>query len=96
VVTTTRASAGRLRVTVAAGRGSIRAIQFKAGTNARVDVGTLTNQALPINWTLPTPAPQMTLLVHRATAGQATTVPLVVTDDCGDWSTFVGGGPSAF
>jgi hypothetical protein len=30
------------------------------------------------------------------TDGQASTVELVVTDGCGDWPTFVGGGPNAF
>jgi hypothetical protein len=34
--------------------------------------------------------------VRRATAGQGTTVPLVVTDSCGEWPTLVGGGPGAF
>ncbi len=36
------------------------------------------------------------LLVRRATAGQATTVNLVVVDRCGEWPTVVGGGSSAF
>jgi hypothetical protein len=38
----------------------------------------------------------VTFFVRRATPGQATTVPFVVVDDCGPWSTFVGGGPGAF
>ena len=37
-----------------------------------------------------------TLTVRRVTDGQASTVELVVTDGCGDWPTFVGGGPNAF
>jgi hypothetical protein len=35
-------------------------------------------------------------MLNRLTAGQAATVELVVTDGCGDWLTFVGGGPGAF
>jgi hypothetical protein len=34
--------------------------------------------------------------VVRTTPGVASTVHLVVTDGCGAWPTFVGGGPSAF
>ncbi len=35
-------------------------------------------------------------LISRVTSGQAATVSLTVTDACGDWSTFAGGGPTAF
>jgi hypothetical protein len=38
----------------------------------------------------------VTFVVHRTDAGQASTVPLTVRDRCGDWTTFVGGGPTAF
>jgi hypothetical protein len=37
-----------------------------------------------------------TLTVERLTPGQATTVPLTMVDACGEWPTFVGGGPTAF
>jgi hypothetical protein len=36
------------------------------------------------------------LTVHRQAAGQAATVELTVTDGCGQWPTFLGGGPGAF
>jgi hypothetical protein len=39
---------------------------------------------------------QITFFVNRVTPGQATTVSLVVNNGCGDWPTFVGGGPGAF
>ena len=45
--------------------------------------------------TLPN-APSVTFFVKRVAAGEASTVRLTVTDSCGDWPTFVGGGPSAF
>ncbi|HYU03223.1 MAG TPA: hypothetical protein VEL02_05190 [Jatrophihabitantaceae bacterium] len=50
------------------------------------------------NLTVPLPAgtQQASLTVRRATTGQATTLPLVVVDDCGPWPTFVGGGIGAF
>jgi len=45
---------------------------------------------------LPSQPQTITLTVHRGTPGQAATVELVVTDGCGEWPTFVGGGPNAF
>ena len=36
-----------------------------------------------------------TFWVRREVAGQPATLPLIVTDACGDWPTFVGGGASA-
>ena len=41
------------------------------------------------------PASRVQLSVRRATPGQATTVPIVVTDACGPWETIVGGGVGA-
>jgi hypothetical protein len=38
----------------------------------------------------------VTFFVRRIAPGQGTTVELVVTDQCGEWRTFVGGGPNAF
>ena len=49
-------------------------------------------QAVP----LPASTQQVGLMVQRVAPGQATTVHLVVTDVCGEWPTFVGGGPTAF
>ena len=37
------------------------------------------------------PATRVQLTIRRMTAGQPTTVPLVVTDACGPWETIVGG-----
>ena len=45
--------------------------------------------------TLPPGTTQVSFTVRRVTAGQGTTVPLTVVDGCGEWSTIVGGGPSA-
>jgi hypothetical protein len=39
---------------------------------------------------------QTELFVSRVTPGGPTTIALTVTDRCGDWKTFVGGGPSGF
>jgi hypothetical protein len=44
------------------------------------------------------PSQRLTFTVVRQPPGApaTVTVPLVVTDDCGEWDTFVGGGPTAF
>jgi hypothetical protein len=36
------------------------------------------------------------MVVHRGPNGSSATVELVIVDDCGEWRTFVGGGPGAF
>ena len=53
-------------------------------------------QTVPFTVTYPPGTTQATFYVARLTAGQTSTVSLVATDGCGDWPTFVGGGPSAF
>jgi hypothetical protein len=45
---------------------------------------------------MPPGTTSFTFVVHHATLGQATTVPLTVVDTCGSWQTFVGGGGNAF
>src|SRR5947199_305256 len=44
---------------------------------------------------LPSRPQQTTFVMSPATPGAALTVPLVVTDSCGAWPTFVGAGPNA-
>jgi hypothetical protein len=76
----------------------LQALRFTRLANATVEVpgvGTLTApSATPVP--LPSRPASVTLTVHKLDPNQATTVELVVTDGCGDWPTFVGGGPSAF
>ena len=78
---------GRLRVTVSAtGNGNvIRQVQITRNVNGVLSPST------PATGTA-----QSVFFVARATPGAATTVALTVTDACGDWPTFVGGGPDAF
>jgi hypothetical protein len=92
---------GRLRVTVNANTNAgtpsnqLVSIHFDAGTNTRVYAGTFAQQ---VAFTLPLPpgTTQTTFYVERLTPGQASTVSLIITDGCGPWPTFVGGGPGAF
>ena len=73
-------------------------MQFTRLSNASVAVAT----APPTLVTGPTTVPlsgqpaTLGLTVQRVANGQAATVELTVTDGCGEWPTFVGGGPNAF
>jgi parallel beta-helix repeat protein len=101
VTVTTQATAGTLRVTVAATRpaavpnNTIRQIQFATAQNATIEISGQ-NRPGGFSVTLPAGTQQTTFTVRRLAGGQATTVPFSVVDDCGAWPTFVGGGPSAF
>jgi hypothetical protein len=99
---TTSVTGGRLSVTVAATgtNNTLSSIAFGNGartpTNALLDLpdGRTGVTGTP-TLTLANGSTQTTFFVRRQTAGQATTVPFVVTDGCGTWATFVGGGTSA-
>ena len=100
-VRTERSGDGRLRVTITAGCGSIRSVAIGAGSapidNASVDVvGGPSGITSARTVTLGTGQQTVVLIVSRRVQGQMTTVPLIIVDDCGEWRTFVGGGPGAF
>jgi hypothetical protein len=92
---------GRLRVTISAStsagtpNNALSQVQVGVATNARVYLN-LFAQQVPFTEPLAPGTQQATLYVERLTAGQASTASLVVTDGCGAWPTFVGGGVSAF
>jgi uncharacterized protein (DUF1501 family) len=91
----TNVSGGRLNVTVVAGVGAVRSIRFGPTQNALVDVDGLTDQTGSFTRTFASPVNQQPFSVRRQGGGPVH-VPIVVTDDCGEWTTFVGGGASAF
>jgi hypothetical protein len=101
-VTSANNGDGRLRVTVTAGTSGpnganrLQQLRFDAGTNALVGIGSQAGRAGAFTLPLPERPSTVTFLVQRATAGQSTTLPFTVVDDCGAWTTFVGGGPTAF
>ena len=81
----------------AGGNNKLLSLQVTRLTNATVDVpgfGPVSTTPTTVN--LPTQPPSIGLTVHRLNAGQATTVELTVTDGCGSWPTFIGGGGTAF
>lgn len=86
---------GRLLVTVTAGGGVIREIQFAASTNALVTVGNEVDRATAFAHRPAAPTAQLQFQVRRA-GGGAAQVPMTVIDDCGPWPTFIGGGATAF
>lgn len=99
-------SSGTLQATITArdagcagGNNLLQSLQFTRLANATVDVATApvsTVTTTPTTVSLPSHPPSIQLTVHRVTAGQAATVELTVTDGCGSWPTFVGGGANAF
>jgi hypothetical protein len=100
-VTTAKVVAGRLQVTLAAQTSpsiptnSLTNIRFTTMTNADVR---LNNNAVTAGPTFPLAAgaQEATLVLARQTPGLPSTVSFVVSDACGEWKSFVGGGPSAF
>ena len=97
-------SGGRLLVNAQVGRPSnnpnnvLRSIQFMSFSNASVEILGRTIGSAGGTVTAPAGTTGLNFVVTRQPAGSKTTVmvPFIVTDDCGPWNTFVGGGPSAF
>jgi hypothetical protein len=92
----------RLQVTVSARdagctpNNQLTSLHFTQTGNATVDVGTRVGASGDFTELLPTGPAHTTFFVNRLANGQPTTVSLVVTDGCGTWPTFVGGGPNAY
>ena len=77
--------------------GALSALHFGAAVNAQIDApGGPPNAAGNFDVIPQAGTPTYTFSIRRVTAGQAANVPFTVTDACGEWPTFVGGGPSAF
>ena len=102
MISTSRGAPGRLDVVVQATTTSgapanrLRELRFSAARNATIVVRNAQSSVGGFSVGLPDRPSQLTFSVYRQTSGLATTVPLVAVDDCGDWTTFVGGGPSSF
>jgi uncharacterized repeat protein (TIGR01451 family) len=92
---------GRLRVTITArtspGTPSNRLRELRFGaSDAIVEAGSETRPGGNFTLSLPPGATQTNFFVRRQPPRETATVPLVVVDDCGPWSTFVGSGPRGF
>lgn len=88
-----------MTVTPGAGPGAPNnrphAVRFGAPLNARILVSSQ-EVAGGTRVVLPTGTTQARFALERIEKDQGATVPLVLEDDCGDWSTFAGGGKSAW
>lgn len=94
-----RVGAGALKVTLTVSAGTsgtnrLQQIRFGTGSNAVIDTG---SQAQSGNFSVNMPAntAEYSFTIRRTSDG-AVTVPLTVTDNCGEWKTVVGGGAGAF
>jgi hypothetical protein len=95
--------AGQLQVTLSAGftpgapNNRINRVHIGQASNALIDVpGGQSGIQGNVDLDLPG-VPSTVFFVRRADPNTpSVTVPLVVTDDCGTWPTFVGGGSRAF
>jgi hypothetical protein len=98
------ASADHLQVTVQVDRpanmpnNQLRNVQFLRANSASVSalgqmIGSTGGTVTP-----PSGSTSLGFMVSRQPLGSksAVTVPFVVNDDCGGWSSFVGGGPTSF
>jgi hypothetical protein len=96
-VQTGRSGDGRLLVTVTASGANnwLTGLRFTRTANAFVDLPGQGGQAGGFNVSLPSDTISTQFWVRRASAGAAT-VQVTVVDRCGDWPTFVGGGPGSF
>jgi uncharacterized protein YkwD len=101
-VRTVNTSTGTLQVTVTAGRttgapnNAVHTVKLGALLNATIDVPGYGGAASDTAVGIAPGTQQVTFVVRRAGGSTGTTTPLVLTDDCGEWRTFVGGGRSAF
>jgi hypothetical protein len=95
-VSVTKNGDGRLRLVVTAGAGTLRSVQLNVSQNGSLDiVGGQTNVTGSLLH-VPTPTTAQATYLLRPPGGGGATVQLVVTDACGEWRTFGGGGASAF
>jgi subtilisin family serine protease len=102
-VSVTPSGANRVQVTISTTGFDVFLLSIQFGnppvhpavpTNALIDIGAQVGQSGSLRFGPPLGSRSITFFVRRATAGAATTVPLVVTDSCGPWPTLVGEGPS--
>jgi hypothetical protein len=91
---------GRLFVVVMTSASSLTSIRLGSGGRI-IDGATVTfangvtSGTNGFTFTLPANQKQTSFTLTRTRPG-AVTVPFVVTDSCGEWQTFAGGGPTAF
>jgi len=91
-ISATATGPNTFNVTVRAGAGVVRELDFRQTRNATVTIGGQSGLTAPFVFRPSTYSSQYQFGVTRPNSADSWTVSLVVTDDCGPWSTFVGGG----
>ncbi|MCC6177267.1 MAG: hypothetical protein IT305_18340 [Chloroflexi bacterium] len=87
----------QVQVTVTGPNNGVRGVRFDALANATVDIGERHAQTSPFTISYPAgQEPSAVQFVVRHHVSGPTTVRLTIIDACGEWPTFVGGGPGAF
>jgi len=71
-------------------------VQVGAASNSTITLGTRSNMTGNFTESFAGGTISVPLTFRRTDGSGSAQVPLVVTDLCGTWRTFVGGGPSAF
>jgi hypothetical protein len=96
VVSLTILSDGRAQGTVTAGLGTVHALRFGVLQDAALQLPDgSTHTSGGFTYTVPVGTVTTTFIMIRQAAGTVH-VPFVVVDDCGDWSSFLGVGPSGW
>jgi uncharacterized protein (DUF1501 family) len=72
----------------------VRSVRITRADNGTVDIGQQTGLGTGAVVNFPLNTNSLTVFVNRTTPGSPTTVHFQVTDACGSWQTFVGGGGS--
>jgi hypothetical protein len=87
---------GRLLATVTTSGANnwLTALRFAQTSGATVEIGGQAGRSGSFTVSLPAGAVSTQFWLRRTSSG-ATTVQLAVADRCGEWQTFVGGGPGA-
>ena len=79
-------------VTVRAGAGVLRELDFRELVNASVTIGNQSNKMTPFVYQPSTYGSQIQFGITRLNVTVPWTVRFVVTDDCGTWNTLIGAG----
>jgi hypothetical protein len=87
---------GQVTLTAGGSGNQIRTVYFPRERYANAYVSStsqaVSEEVLPATYFLNPFVSQLTLWISRVVPGQATTVPMVVTDNCREWETFAGAG----